>query len=182
MNYDDFEHQLSEKLIQAGWILSRDMDRQGTSITWSELGAAHKATFIEDVNKIFPCRTDELIKLLVEFGQYHGMLELSKLEKFKRQAAWMIGEGPFLVIACDSGGQAEHSLFQSKDDAAAYQTMYAAADEGKEVVVIQASSIKESKVPCLFPFGARGYWNPDSKTEPGGGALLWHRPPPDGGG
>ncbi|TBR23862.1 hypothetical protein EPO15_05175 [bacterium] len=179
MNYDKFEHELSEKLIQAGWILSRDSDRQGTYITWSELGATHKATFIEDVNKLFPCQTDELKKLLLEFGIRHEMVELSKLEKFKRQASWMIGDGPFLLVTCDSRGQADYSLFQSKDDEAASQAMYAAADAGKEVVVVEMRFLRETKVPRLFPFGARGYWVPDDVPKPGsGGELLWHRPPP----
>jgi hypothetical protein len=158
MDYTHFEKELCEKLVQAGWILSCDSNRNDTYIKWSELGVAHKATFIEDVNKIFPCHTDELKKLLKAFGQYHGLIELSELEKIKSRAWWLISEGPYILVTCDSRGNAEYALFQSRDDEAAYQLMLAANREEKEIVILESRWLKEGKLPRLTPFGARGYW------------------------
>jgi hypothetical protein len=158
MDYTQFEKELCEKLDQAGWIQSWHTDRDGTSIEWSEIGVAHKAAFIEEINKIFPCHTDELKKLLKAFGQYHGMIEMSELEKIKSRASWMISEGPYLLVICDSRGNAEYALFQSRDDDAAYQLMLAAIREEKEIIILESRWLMEGKFPRLTPFGARGYW------------------------
>lgn len=158
MDYTQFVQDLCEKLDRAGWIQSWQTDRDGTYIEWSERGVAHKATFIEDVNKIFPCPTDELKKLLKTFGQYHGMIEMSEFEKIKSQASGWMGEGPYLLVICDSRGHAEYALFQSRDDDAAYQLMLAAVREEKEIIILESRWLREGRASRLTPFGARGYW------------------------
>lgn len=158
MDYLHFEKELCEKLVQAGWILSWSSNRNDTDIEWSDLGKRHAATFIEDVSEIFPCHTDERKQLLKEFGQYHGLIAMSELETIRRQVRGHIGDGPYILIICDSHGNAEYSLFQSSNDEAAYQVMLAATKEEKEIVILECSWLREGKLPRSTPFGARGYW------------------------
>lgn len=158
MDYSQFEMKLCDKLVQVGWILSWYSDRTDTHIKWSELGETHKATFVADVNEVFPCHTDELMKLLVAFGHYHGMIEMSEIEKIRHQVSYMISDEPFLLIICDRSGHAQYALFQSREDDAAYESMLAAVKEDKEIIIIESCWLREAKMSRLTPFGARGYW------------------------
>jgi len=82
----------------------------------------------------------------------------ASFQKIKSRASWMISEGPYLLVICDSRGHAEYALFQSRDDDAAYQSMLAAVSEEKEFIILEGRWLRAGKLPRLTPFGARGYW------------------------
>jgi hypothetical protein len=158
MTYTDFEIKLTDILKKHGWINSYSKDRTDSYIIWTEYGEGKLKDFLEKLKLVYNYTEDEKQSLLIPFCYYHGILKRTEQEQAIENVKRWITEDNFLVITCSKGGFKTYNFFQSKDDKNAYAIMEEANNKDEEVVIIEMSSLQNSNVGKLTPYGARGYY------------------------